>query len=844
MRPKESPKSRSGILNGLGRLLGPRGSAEAQRQQSSSPVEVARHGRYRVAPLAALALAGVIGMAPGKAKADDISMSCGAESPVVTVDPGAIAMYYANGYFSAEDPAWFVTGPLYNGSLSDLTEVTDYESDLYESFGSVGSTFYAVSDSGGSALELSLSGTSGTATDLGFYAQYGFTEHDGVYLLSAINASTGEAAIYPSTATTYNNATAEYRDPTSTYSYKWPESCDDGTGSNYIVMTREEGGVADNYIVVIDSTTGDQTEFAGDRATCVESTPGTLTFHYTVEDGSGGYQIVTKDCEITATEVDADEDGVAAGTDCDDDDASVGPASGYVTDADGDNYHAEGTEADVCPDDVTATQILATSSYGTDCDDSSSSITTEVSHVYDGDSDGYHDSSVTSADYCPADAPSGYISSSSSSGEDCDDSSAAVNPSATETPYNGVDDDCDTGTLDDDLDSDGLVHADDCDDTNASITIPVEYGADYDHDGYPDLNDTEEVCPGTESADYIEAGGLDHDCDPGDSNTYPGAPEQCDSLDNDCDDVVDNDVVYTNWYVDNDGDGYGAGTARNDCLADDNEVANSDDCDDTDGSVNPSATEEIFDGIDNDCDDTTEDEPSIISTDCEGEITPTSRGSEGSKASDTFALRAGDITCTVTFDLAKDGDDGEKPYSLLYPNSSVSYAFDSTDEANPYYVAVLEDGTTTETHTNGSPTQVYEGVEGWFLGHEGSARKTSVTGNTLVMTVIEPTITLNIDENGGEMYAEDLTEVEAFTEEGDRVVVDTEAGTYEVNPDDTPDTGDDTGNIDTGTPNTEDPGDDPGGCNCATVQEGTRSKLAGLLVALGIGLGAIRRRED
>jgi len=92
MRPQESPKSRSGILNGLGRLLGPRGSAEAQRRAPSADVDIARNGKFRVAPLAALALAGVIGMAPGKAKADDISMSCGAESPVVTVDPGPIAM--------------------------------------------------------------------------------------------------------------------------------------------------------------------------------------------------------------------------------------------------------------------------------------------------------------------------------------------------------------------------------------------------------------------------------------------------------------------------------------------------------------------------------------------------------------------------------------------------------------------------------------------------------------------------------------------------------------------------------------------------------------------------------
>lgn len=277
MRPQESPKSRSGILNGLGRLLSPRSSAEAQRRAPSADVDIARSGRYRVAPLAALA--GVIGMAPGKAKADDISMSCGAESVEVSVPSGAAAGFYADGYFLYEDPVWFLEGPIYYGSTSDVAEVTDYESAEYYTLGSANGNFYAQQSV--NALELSLSGTSGTATDLGFSPSYGFTEHDGVYLLSAINASTGVAAIYPSTAATYNNATAEYRDPTSTDGYKFPDSCDDGTGSNYIVMTRDEGGIADNYILVIDSTTGDQTEFAGSRATCVESTPGTLTFHYT-----------------------------------------------------------------------------------------------------------------------------------------------------------------------------------------------------------------------------------------------------------------------------------------------------------------------------------------------------------------------------------------------------------------------------------------------------------------------------------------------------------------------------------------------------------------------------------
>lgn len=70
---------------------------------------------------------------------------------------------------------------------------------------------------------------------------------------------------------------------------------------------------------------------------------------------------------------------------------------------------------------------------------------------------------------------------------DCDDTNPEVNPDQDEIVYNGLDDDCDTTTLDDDLDQDGFLLVDDCDDTNPDINpdameIPNN-GIDEDCDG-------------------------------------------------------------------------------------------------------------------------------------------------------------------------------------------------------------------------------------------------------------------------------------------------------------------------------------------------------------------------
>jgi hypothetical protein len=73
--------------------------------------------------------------------------------------------------------------------------------------------------------------------------------------------------------------------------------------------------------------------------------------------------------------------------------------------------------------------------------------------------------------------------------EDCNDNNANVNPGNEEITYNGIDDDCNTETLDDDLDGDGFGIADDCDDENASIFPGADEIAN---------NDIDENCDGAD----------------------------------------------------------------------------------------------------------------------------------------------------------------------------------------------------------------------------------------------------------------------------------------------------------------------------------------------------------
>jgi hypothetical protein len=212
-------------------------------------------------------------------------------------------------------------------------------------------------------------------------------------------------------------------------------------------------------------------------------------------------------------------------------------------------------------------------------------------------------------------------------GRDCDDANDEVHPAAEEVPYDGLDNDCNALSVDDDLDGDGFALDRDCDDEDATrnpdaIEIcdgvdndcegtidgtdaadALTYHPDDDGDGFGQIYGSEQYCePPSGMVIVVDD---EFDCDDRDISIYPGADEYCDGEDNDCDDVVDEQgaVDQISWYPDRDGDGFGDTDSEEvGCSAPSDYLEVAGDCDDSDPNVNPDALEGLGDLEDRDCD--------------------------------------------------------------------------------------------------------------------------------------------------------------------------------------------------------------------------------------------------
>jgi hypothetical protein len=258
--------------------------------------------------------------------------------------------------------------------------------------------------------------------------------------------------------------------------------------------------------------------------------------------------------------------------------------SAYYADLDGDGFGAGAAQQACAP---VPGKVLT----NTDCNDASASIkpgAPEACNGVDDNCNGQADEGLTVSNYYPDADGDGFGSASAAAqpscqpitgrvtnNQDCDDTRVSVRPGAAEV-CNARDDDC-NGVVDN------------------GLTFSSWY-ADGDADGYG------AGAPVSACSQPTGRVANNTDCNDAAASTFPGAPELCNGVDDNCDGMVDNGVTTRNYYTDQDGDGFGAASAvaQASCAAVPGKVTNNLDCNDANAAVKPGTTE-VCNGVDDNC---------------------------------------------------------------------------------------------------------------------------------------------------------------------------------------------------------------------------------------------------
>lgn len=286
---------------------------------------------------------------------------------------------------------------------------------------------------------------------------------------------------------------------------------------------------------------------------------------------------------------------VSNGLDCNDNNDDEFPGQVWYIDLDSDNFGGNTISQCVRPlFGKLLSELLESSSGVDDCNDNNASINPngqEACNETDDDCDGMIDEGTLHTFYQDADGdsygniqidtvacqtPLNFVFNS----DDCNDTEQDINPAAQEI-CNGIDDDCDN-----------LIDGND----ESAIGTATWY-ADIDGDGYGDPNNFIILCssPGGNFVNNYQ------DCNDGDPNFNPDASEVCNEIDDDCDDLIDEEVQNV-YYADADIDGFGnANDSTLACSLPLGYIGNKLDCNDEVNTMNP-LSNEVCDDLDNDCD--------------------------------------------------------------------------------------------------------------------------------------------------------------------------------------------------------------------------------------------------
>ncbi|MFM9951903.1 MAG: putative metal-binding motif-containing protein, partial [Saprospiraceae bacterium] len=397
-----------------------------------------------------------------------------------------------------------------------------------------------------------------------------------------------------------NNTDCDDNDPLEKPGQVWYDDTDnDGygqTGASPLTQCLRPTGY--RLVSELISTTGDCNDNAsnvnpgasevcdGQDNNCNTITDENVTnFYYRDMDGDGfgnplntqagciaptGYVANDDDCNDNNAAIKPGATEVCDGVDNDcDGSTDEGVLTTYYRDMDGDAFGNPAMTQQAC------SQPVGYVTNNTDCDDNDPLEKPGQIWYKDADGDDYSDGTTLTQCLRPTNY---YVENELiETIGDCNDAVAAINPAATEI-CDGIDNDCD-GMLD-----------------NGTLTT---YYQDSDEDGFGNSAATQQAC--SPPTGYVAN---DDDCNDNDELEFPGQV----------------------WYKDADGDDYSDGATLTQCLRPANYfvagelTATTGDCNDAIAAINPAATE-ICDGIDNDCDGSTDEGLTFITyyTDADGD---------------------------------------------------------------------------------------------------------------------------------------------------------------------------------------------------------------------------------